>query len=97
MPSVRADCNATGNSACSPPAKPSAVGKPNPNPTGPQTAIVTGPPGQKIWTNEYDVGFIYLQIEPRGVLWEHMLKHGGIGLHTAAEFPGLRVKLWGVR
>lgn len=45
----------------------------------------------------FNVGFVYFQIEPRGVLWEHMLKHGGIGLHVAAEFPGLRVELWGVR
>jgi len=27
--------------------------QPKPHTTGPQTAIVTGPPGQEIWTNEY--------------------------------------------
>ena len=40
---------------------------------------------------------VYFQLEPGGPLWEHMRAHGGIGLHMAVEFPGLQVRLWGVR
>lgn len=45
----------------------------------------------------FNIGFVYFQIEPRGQLWDHMLRHGGIGLHIAADIPGLRMELWGVR
>lgn len=45
----------------------------------------------------YNAGHVYFLIEPRGELWEHMLRHGGIGLHIAGELPGLRLELWGVR
>lgn len=45
----------------------------------------------------FNAGFIYYQVEPQGVLWEHLIKHGGIGLHVAAQFPGLRMELWGIR
>ncbi len=45
----------------------------------------------------FNAGFVYFQVDPRGPLWEHMLRHGGIGLHLAAEFAGLRMELWGVR
>jgi type VI secretion system protein ImpJ len=45
----------------------------------------------------FNAGFVYFQIEPRGPLWEHMVKHGGLALHVAGEIPGLRMELWGVR
>lgn len=45
----------------------------------------------------FNAGFVYFQIEPRGPLWEHMVKHGGLALHVAGEFPELRMELWGVR
>lgn len=45
----------------------------------------------------FNAGYIYFQIEPQGTLWEHMLTHGGIGLHVATQIPGLRMELWGVR
>ncbi|MEZ2293259.1 type VI secretion system baseplate subunit TssK [Variovorax sp. RCC_210] len=45
----------------------------------------------------FNAGFVYFQIDPRGPLWEHMVKHGGLALHVAEEFPGLRLELWGVR
>ena len=40
---------------------------------------------------------VYFQLEPRGAMWEHLLAHGGIGLHLAVELVGLRLELWGVR
>ena len=45
----------------------------------------------------FSAGFVYFQIEPRGPLWEHLTQHGGLGLHVAGDFPGLRLELWGVR
>jgi type VI secretion system protein ImpJ len=45
----------------------------------------------------FNAGYVYFQVEPQGELWTHMLNHGGIGLHLATQFPGLRMELWGVR
>ncbi|MFZ4529830.1 MAG: type VI secretion system baseplate subunit TssK [Undibacterium curvum] len=45
----------------------------------------------------FNSGYVYFQVEPVGTHWEHMQKHGGIGLHVAASFPGLRMELWGIR
>jgi type VI secretion system protein ImpJ len=45
----------------------------------------------------FNAGFIYFQIDSRGPLWEHMVKHGGLALHVAGDIPGLRMELWGVR
>jgi type VI secretion system protein ImpJ len=45
----------------------------------------------------FNAGYVYFQVEPQGPLWEHLLMHGGIGLHIATQFPGLRMELWGVR
>lgn len=45
----------------------------------------------------FNAGYVYFQIEPQGALWDHMLTHGGVGLHIASQFPGLRMELWGVR
>ncbi len=45
----------------------------------------------------FNAGYVYFQVEPQGAMWEHMLTHGGIGLHVATQFPGLRMELWGVR
>ena len=45
----------------------------------------------------FNAGYVYFQVEPQGALWDHMQTHGGIGLHVATQFPGLRMELWGVR
>ncbi len=45
----------------------------------------------------FNAGYVYFQLEPRGTLWDHMRTHGGIALHVAAEFPGLKIDLWGIR
>jgi len=45
----------------------------------------------------FNAGFVYFQLDARGPLWEHLLKHGGLALHIAGEIPGLRMELWGVR
>lgn len=40
---------------------------------------------------------VYFQLESSGPLWQHIREHGGIGVHMAVEFPGLQLRLWGVR
>lgn len=45
----------------------------------------------------FNAGFVYFQLDQGGPLWEHMVKHGGLAMHLASEFPGLRMELWGVR
>ncbi|MES1265113.1 MAG: type VI secretion system baseplate subunit TssK, partial [Variovorax sp.] len=45
----------------------------------------------------FNAGFVYFQFQPRGPLWEHLLKYGGMALRVAGELPGLRMELWGVR
>ncbi|MCB5206524.1 type VI secretion system baseplate subunit TssK [Methylovorus mays] len=45
----------------------------------------------------FNAGYIYFQVDQQGPLWEHMLQHGGIGLHVATRFPGLQMELWGIR
>ena len=32
-----------------------------------------------------------------GALWEEVVRHGGIALHVAGDFPSLELELWGVR
>jgi len=45
----------------------------------------------------FNAGFVYFQVEPQGTHWEHLRKHGGIGLHVATTFSNLRMELWGIR
>ena len=45
----------------------------------------------------FSAGFVYFQIEPHGLLWDHFAISGGLGLHVAGDFPGLRIELWGIR
>ena len=45
----------------------------------------------------FNAGFVYFQVEPQGTHWEHLRKHGGIGLHVATTFANLRMELWGIR
>ena len=45
----------------------------------------------------FNAGHVYFELDQRGPLWEHLLQHGGLALHVAGEFAGLRLELWGVR
>ncbi len=45
----------------------------------------------------FDAAQMHFQLETEGPLWQHLKEHGGIGIHMAVEFPGLRLQLWGVR
>ncbi|GJH31357.1 type VI secretion system baseplate subunit TssK [Paraburkholderia hospita] len=45
----------------------------------------------------FNAGFVYYELSRTGPLWEAVARHGGIALHVAGDFPGLRLELWGVR
>lgn len=45
----------------------------------------------------FNAGYIYYELARSGPLWETVAQHGGIALHVAGEFPGLKLELWGVR
>jgi type VI secretion system protein ImpJ len=45
----------------------------------------------------FNAGYVYYELIQSGALWDYVAKHGGIGLHVAGEFPGLKLELWGVR
>lgn len=45
----------------------------------------------------FNAGFVYYELANVGPMWEHILKHGGLAMHIAGNFPSLRVELWGVR
>jgi type VI secretion system protein ImpJ len=45
----------------------------------------------------FNAGFVYYEIAQGGPLWDMVMKHGGIGLHVAGEFPSLQLQLWGIR
>jgi len=45
----------------------------------------------------FSAGFVYFEIARNGPLWDHVAQRGGLALHTAGEFPGLKLQLWGIR
>ncbi|MBU9693955.1 type VI secretion system baseplate subunit TssK [Burkholderia multivorans] len=45
----------------------------------------------------FNAGYIYYELTQGGALWEEVVRHGGIALHVAGEFPSLKLELWGVR
>jgi type VI secretion system protein ImpJ len=45
----------------------------------------------------FNAGFAYFQLDARGPLWDHLMKHGGLAMHTGPGLPGLSMELWGVR
>ncbi|MBN3815716.1 type VI secretion system baseplate subunit TssK [Paraburkholderia sp. Se-20369] len=45
----------------------------------------------------FSAGYVYYELTRTGPLWAEVARHGGIALHVAGDFPGLKVELWGVR
>ena len=45
----------------------------------------------------FNAGYIYYELMQGGALWEEVVRHGGIALHVAGDFPSLKLELWGVR
>src|SRR5277367_2053794 len=45
----------------------------------------------------YHAGFVYFELDQAGELWAQLAASGGIGMHVAGEFPGLKMELWAIR
>jgi type VI secretion system protein ImpJ len=45
----------------------------------------------------FNAGYVYYELVRNGAMWEEVVRHGGIALHVAGEFPGLRLEMWGIR
>lgn len=45
----------------------------------------------------YHSGYAYYELAQSNNSWAEIVKSGGIALHVAGKFPGLKLELWGVR
>lgn len=45
----------------------------------------------------FNAGAVYFEVRREGALWECVRENGGLALHIAGDFPGLRLELWGTR
>ena len=45
----------------------------------------------------YHAGKVYFELEKSNALWGKMTTSGGIAIHVAGEFPGLKMELWAIR
>ena len=45
----------------------------------------------------FNAGFVYYELDRKNPMWEHVIKHGGIAMHIAEDFPELKIELWGIR
>jgi type VI secretion system protein ImpJ len=45
----------------------------------------------------FHAGFVYFELDQSSQLWGQLKDSGGVGLHVAGEFPGLKLEFWAVR
>jgi type VI secretion system protein ImpJ len=45
----------------------------------------------------YHAGFAYFELDQSSELWEQLKVSGGVGLHVAGTFPGLKMEFWAIR
>ncbi|WP_175948288.1 type VI secretion system baseplate subunit TssK [Burkholderia pyrrocinia] len=45
----------------------------------------------------FNAGYVYYELVRNGTMWDEVVRHGGIALHVAGEFPSLRLEMWGIR
>jgi type VI secretion system protein ImpJ len=45
----------------------------------------------------YHAGFVYFELDQRNELWRQLAASGGIAMHVAGEFPGLKMEFWAIR
>jgi type VI secretion system protein ImpJ len=45
----------------------------------------------------FHAGFVYFELDQSNELWQQLRTSGGIGMHVAGEFPGLKMEFWAVR
>ena len=45
----------------------------------------------------FHAGFVYFELDQTNELWKQLDTSGGIGMHVAGEFPGLKMEFWAIR
>jgi type VI secretion system protein ImpJ len=45
----------------------------------------------------FHAGYVYFEMDQGSDMWGQLTTSGGIGLHVAGEFPGLKMELWAIR
>lgn len=45
----------------------------------------------------YHAGFVYFELDQASELWTQLKVSGGVALHVAGEFPGLKMEFWAIR
>jgi len=45
----------------------------------------------------FHAGFAYFELDQTNELWQQVSRSGGIAMHVAGEFPGLKMEFWAVR
>jgi type VI secretion system protein ImpJ len=45
----------------------------------------------------YHAGFVYFELDQANELWGQLKTSGGISLHVAGDFPGLKMEFWAIR
>jgi type VI secretion system protein ImpJ len=45
----------------------------------------------------YHAGFVYFELDQANELWSQLKTSGGVGMHLAGEFPGLKMEFWAIR
>lgn len=45
----------------------------------------------------YNAGFNYFELDTKDELWRQLENSGGLAMHIAGEFPGLKLEFWAIR
>lgn len=45
----------------------------------------------------YSAGFNYFELDTKNELWRQLETSGGLAMHIAGEFPGLKLEFWAIR
>jgi type VI secretion system protein ImpJ len=45
----------------------------------------------------FHAGYVYFELDQSHELWSRLKTSGGVGLHTAGDFPGLAMEFWAIR
>jgi len=45
----------------------------------------------------YSAGFNYFELDTSADLWRQLEQSGGLAMHIAGEFPGIKLEFWAIR
>ena len=45
----------------------------------------------------YSAGFNYFELDTKNELWRQLETSGGLAMHIAGDFPGLKLEFWAIR